>query len=114
MKLKIVLVSFLCFFASFSNAAQDTAQTGPFVSTINRLQVKGIGNPYNSVMLNLDITTSPCGSTNALNRFTITNNAQLSVVLAAVMSNKEVIIYGMGAPCNGAEIEDISAIIIKP
>lgn len=96
---------------SAANANAD--QTGPFTSTIKQLQVKDIGNPYNTVFLDIDITNSPCSSTNQSDRFTVLNSAQQGTVLAAVMSKREVTIYGKGT-CNTGNIEDISAIIIKP
>lgn len=89
------------------------AQTGPFTATIDWLQIKDIGNPYNTVALNLDITNSPCANTNSGNRFEVLNNAQQSTVLAAVMANKEIKIFGTGT-CNTANIEKISAIRIEP
>ena len=87
--------------------------TGPYTATVERLQATDIGNPYNTVFLNLDITDSPCSSTNTHNRFTVTNETQLSAVLAALMANKTISIYGTGS-CNFANVENVSAIVVKP
>lgn len=109
MKFKIILFILLIFLANIANAAG----TGPYVSKINYLQTTDMGDNYNTVFLLLDITDSPCASTNLHNRFTITNNLQHSTILSAVMANKEITIRGTGT-CNSSDIEDISNIRIKP
>jgi hypothetical protein len=90
-----------------------TGSTGPYVSTIKKLQVNNIGNPYHTVHLTLDITDSPCSSTNEHNRFAILNAEQHSTILAALMAGKQITIYGRGT-CNDADIEEISEIRLSP
>jgi len=110
MKFRVVLMLHILIISSSASASQ----TGPFTSQIKQMQVKDVGNPYNTVHLVEDITTSPCASTNQFDRFTITNNVQHSTILAALMANKTITIYGKGAPCNSANIEEISDIRISP
>jgi len=78
------------------------------------MQVVDIGNPFNTVHLVNNITDSPCSGTNQYNRFAIINNAQHSTILAALMANKEITIYGKDGPCNSADIEEISDLRIWP
>ncbi len=101
MKIKSILLLCLICFVTIANA-----DTGPYISKIKVLQVTDVGEPYNTVFLLMDITNSPCSNTNQSDRFAIKNNAQHSTILAAVMSNKEVTIYGEGV-CNSANIETI-------
>ena len=89
------------------------ATTGPYTSTIRQLQATSIGSHYNTVFLTIDITDSPCASTNTHNRFTVASNAQHSVILAAVMANKTIIVTGRGV-CNSAGIEILNTVVIKP
>ena len=69
MKFKILIFALLIFFANTVNAAT----TGPYVAKIDYLQTTDVGDKHNTVFLLLDITDSPCTSTNQHNRFTITN-----------------------------------------
>jgi len=89
------------------------ATTGPYTSTIKHLQTTSIGSYYNTVFLTMDITDSPCSSTNSNDRFTITSNAQHSTILAALMGNKSITVTGTGA-CNAANIEILSSVVLKP
>ena len=105
---KAILVLFGVFLSCYAYAS-----TGPYVSTINTLQVLDIGHSYTTVHLTKDVTDSPCSSTNQFNRFTITSNAQLSLILAALMANKTIRVYGTGA-CNSVNIENISDVRVSP
>jgi hypothetical protein len=87
--------------------------TGPYTARISTLQVTDVGSSFNNVFLQLDITNSPCASTNQHNRFTIRNNAQQSVVLAAVMADKPITIFGTGA-CNSGGNEEIQEVRVSP
>ena len=107
---KKILILVLALISSVNLAFADT---GPYTSKIKVLQVTDVGEPYNTVFLLMDIKNSPCGNTNQVDRFSIKNNAQHSTILAAVMSNKEITIYGEGI-CNSANIETIRNIRIKP
>ncbi len=82
-------------------------------SKIKLLQVEGVGDAYNTVHLTLDITGSPCSSTNDADRFAIVNNAQQSAVIAAVMVDKTIKIMPTGN-CNSGNIEEINFIMLKP
>lgn len=106
----MLLVTFAVVIAA---ARMASAQTGPYVSKIKQLQVTNVGSPYNTVFLEIDVTNSPCGSTNSNDRFTVTNEAQLSVILAAVMVDRQITITGTGS-CNGAGVEDINSVVLKP
>jgi hypothetical protein len=103
-------VFFCACFILLSNIA---IASGPYTSKISMLQTTAVGSGNNTVFLVLDIVDSPCAGTNTYNRFAIVNNAQQSVVLAAVMTDKEITIYGKGT-CNGSQNEPISALRIKP
>ncbi len=72
------------------------ASTGPYEATIKRIQATSIGNPYNTVYLNTLVSDSPCSSTNTHDRFTLANEVQYSMVLAAYMAGKSIKIYGTG------------------
>jgi len=87
--------------------------TGPYTSKIKTLQAVNIGSDYNTVHLELNVTDSPCSSTNSFNRFTIMNNIQHSTVLAAVMAGKTITIYGTGS-CNAAGNESIGNVRVSP
>ena len=89
------------------------AATGPYTATISLLQATDVSDPWNTVWLNFDVTNSPCANTNVLNRFAITSSAQHAVILAAVMANKTITIYGTGT-CNAGGIESIQALQISP
>lgn len=81
--------------------------TGPYEAYIDYVQTTDVGNPYNTVFLQMNISNSPCLSTNEHDRFTITTKVQQAALLAAVMGGKKVRIFGTGA-CNSADIEEIS------
>ena len=89
------------------------ANAGFYSSTIRHLQGEGLEDPYNSVRINLDVTDSPCSSTNSNDRFAISDPTQQSFALAALMANKEISIMSTGQ-CNAAGIETINYILIKP
>jgi hypothetical protein len=93
--------------------ASPSWATGPYEAYVDRLQATDVGNPYNTVFLTLNITNSPCTSTNDYDRFTITSKVQYATLLAAVMANKKVRIFGTGV-CNTADVEDISNVQIFP
>ncbi len=101
------------FGVSLMVAAGSTLASGPYIAKIERLQATSVGHPYNTIFLAIDITDSPCSSTNSFNRFTITSDAQQSVILAALMADKTITLYGTGS-CNGSDIETISNIRISP
>ena len=107
MKMRNLLATFLLTFVS------TAAATGPYISKIKTLQVVNIGNSNTTVFLNLDITDSICSGTNRFDRFKILNDAQMSVILAAVMADKEITIYGTGG-CGSGTNEEISSIRINP
>ena len=109
MKFKILIFALLIFFANTVNAAT----TGPYVAKIDYLQTTDVGDKHNTVFLLLDITDSPCASTNQHNRFTITNNVQHSTILSALMANKEITIHGT-CTCNSSDIENIGNVRIRP
>ncbi len=83
-----------------------------YTSSIKHLQGEGLEDPYNSIHLELDITSSPCSSTNTSNRFAISDNVHQSFALAALMAGKKVTIMPTGR-CNSANIETINFIVIK-
>ena len=87
--------------------------SGPYTTSIKKLQATDITSPYNTVFLNIDITESPCSSTNVHNRFAIVSNAQQSVILAAVLANKEITVTGLGT-CNAADVEILNTVSISP
>ena len=90
-----------------------TANAITYESSIKQLQAEGIDDPFNTVYLNIDVTISPCSSTNSEDRFAIVNNAQHSAVLAALMANKTITISPSGS-CNSGDIEEVNYVIIKP
>ncbi len=92
--------------------ASSVHATGPYTATIELLQATDIGNHHNTVFLNMNITDSPCSSTNTHDRFTITSEVQFSAVLAALMSGKSITIHGTGS-CNASNIETISNVRIE-
>ncbi len=108
--MKNITISLIVLF-SINNAL--AAQTGPYTSKISMLQITDIDNPYHNVFLVLDITNSPCDKTNSNNRFAIVNDVQYSAILAALMSDKEISVFGNGV-CNSADIEQLTTIQIKP
>jgi hypothetical protein len=83
-----------------------------YTAPIKQLQGEGLEDPYNSIHLDKNITTSPCSSTNDVNRFAISDNVHQSFALAALMAGKEVTIMPSGK-CNSANIETINFILIK-
>lgn len=85
--------------------------TGPYEAYIDYVQTTDVGNPYNTVFVQMNISNSPCSSTNEHDRFTITSKAQHAALLAAVMAGKKVKVFGTGI-CNSANIEDISNVQI--
>ena len=103
----------ICVCVLLFGAISIASASGPYTSTIEKLQVTDVGSPFNTVFLTLDITDSPCSSTNSNNRFTVVNHAQLSTILAAVMANKSITITGTGT-CNGGNVEEISALTVSP
>ena len=76
--------------------------TGPYNAKIKNLQISSTGNAYHTVWLHLDVTNSPCSGTNSIDRFVITSEEQLSLLLAAAFSqpSKPVSLYGTGT-CAG-------------
>ena len=82
-----------------------------YTAKISQIQAEGIGDTYNTLYLAYDVNDSPCSSSNAVNRFTIVNNAQQSVALAALMADKIVTVQTNGT-CTG-NVEAINYIIIK-
>ncbi len=106
MKFKSIIASGIVIFCANVNAS------GPYEASIKKIQTTSIGNPYNTVWLDLDITTSPCSSTNQHNRYTLTSNVQHSTVLAALMAGKKITIAGSDTCIN--DIEQVSNIYIKP
>ena len=97
----------------FVGSASNVLATGPYQAKIKTLQATSIGNSLNTVHLDMDVTDSPCSSTNANDRFTITSQAQLSVILAALMADKAIRIYGTGV-CGGTNNESISDVRLSP
>ncbi|TVZ40341.1 hypothetical protein P886_4768 [Alteromonadaceae bacterium 2753L.S.0a.02] len=89
----------------------STSQAGVYTATIDRIQAEGIGDNFNVIYPNVNITDSPCTRTNNENRLTIKNEAQMSVALAALISDKKVTIQGSGN-CNEAGIETANYIMI--
>jgi hypothetical protein len=96
----------------FLMSSSVLAATGPYESKIKLIQATEMGNPYNTVWLQLNVTDSPCPSTNQYDRFTIANDVQESVLLAALMGGKTVKIYGAGT-CVG-DVEQINHLQIFP
>lgn len=99
---KIMLCSVLAF--SFS------VNAGSYTGLIKQLQVEGIGEAHNTLYIDLDITDSPCASTNSLNRLTLKNNAQQSAAMAALIANKVVTLHTQGV-CSST-IEEINYIML--
>jgi hypothetical protein len=86
--------------------------SGPYTAYIKLIQATDVGNVYTAVALDLDITISPCTSTNQYDRYTITSNTQYATILAAFVSGRQITINGTGA-CNSGDIEDISSVVIR-
>lgn len=86
-------------------------KANPYESKIKFVQGEGIGDPYNTIHLDLDITNSPCQNTNDRDRFEVVNEVQQSVALAAIMSGRKVWVNSTGI-CNSANIETINSITI--
>ncbi|AWF82823.1 hypothetical protein BTJ40_19490 [Microbulbifer sp. A4B17] len=86
----------LAIFGLFMASLNTSAATGPYTAHIKQIQATELGNPYNTIYLDLDITDSPCSSTNSLDRLTLYSEAQYSMALAAFMSDSQVTIYGTG------------------
>lgn len=103
--MKSILVVCLAFSAQLAYA------TGPYVATVKRVQITDIGDPTTSVWLNLDVTNSPCSGTNGYERFTLANEEQYSMALAAGLSGRIIIIYGTGQ-CTG-DVEGIGSMMLK-
>ncbi len=89
-----------------------TASAITYNSDIKHLQGEGLEDSYNSIHLEMDVTESPCGSTNTSDRFAISDNVHQSFALAALMAGKKVTIMPSGI-CNAADIETINFIVIK-
>lgn len=85
--------------------------SGPYTANIKLIQATDVGNAYNTVYLDLDITISPCTSTNDYDRYTITTNAQHATILAAFLAGRQIKFMGTGA-CNSGNIEEISYVQI--
>jgi len=98
--------------ATLSLFISVSASAVTYTSSIKQLQGEGLEDPFNSIHLELDITSSPCSSTNASNRFAISDNVHQSFALAALMAGKKVTLMPSGS-CNSANIETINYIIIK-
>lgn len=81
-------------------------------SHIKQVQATSIDGAYNSIHLTFDVVDSPCASTNASNRFNITNEVQQAAALAALMANKKIQLMPTGQ-CNAAGIETINYILIR-
>lgn len=86
--------------------------TGPYESKIELIQATAIGSPFNAVFLELNVTDSPCSSTNSADRFTLANDVQYSLALSALLADKTVVVFGNGQ-CS-SNIEQISSIRILP
>ncbi|MEW6995698.1 hypothetical protein AADZ84_15720 [Colwelliaceae bacterium MEBiC 14330] len=97
MKLKILVILFGVLVTKSVLASSHEAH-------ISKIQTTDIGNPYNTVWLNKDITDSPCSSTNEHNRYTLSTNVQHSTALAALMANKKITVAGTGTCKNNIEI----------
>jgi len=91
---------------------KDALATGPYEATVEQIQVVSIGSPFTAVYLDLDITDSPCSTTNSLDRFTLSNDAQYSMALTAYTSGQTLKINGTGACVSN--VEQINNMIIKP
>lgn len=94
-------------------ASDIAAATGPYTSAIKVMQITSIDHPYNTVHLVIDVSDSPCTSTNQHDRFHVQNSLQHSGLLAALMAGKPVTIYGTGS-CNSVGIETIGDVRIGP
>lgn len=84
-----------------------------YTSKVEAVQVEGLNDPYNSIHLVFDVTDSPCSSTNANDRFAISDSSHQAAALAAVVANKEIGLMPTGT-CNAADIERINYILIRP
>ncbi|WP_444940166.1 hypothetical protein ACJJI3_15065 [Microbulbifer sp. ZKSA004] len=83
-----------------------------WTAKITKIQAEGIGENYNVLYLDTDITNSMCENTNAQDRITIVNEAQHSTALAALMAGKIVQVMESGANCNEAGLANINYIMI--
>lgn len=84
--------------------------TGPYQAKVELIQANQIGSAFNTVFLELNISDSPCSSTNSADRFTLTNEVQYSTALSALLADKDVVIFGTGQCVSN--IEQISSIRI--
>jgi hypothetical protein len=92
-------------FSGITSISHALDTTGPFVGTVNHLQVTDFETPYNTVILNVAVA-SACIKTNGNNgRFTVSSELHQTTVLAAFLAGKEVKIYG-----NGQCVGDLEAI----
>lgn len=96
-----ILISFSC--SAFAGNAWD--------GYITKIQAEGIGDNFNVIYLDVDITNSACQKTNDGNRLTIVNNAQQGTALAALMAGKKVRVMETGA-CNSAGLADVNYVMI--
>ena len=94
--------------SNFANAG------GPYVSKVETVSIAAEGSAYTAVFLDLDITNSPCSSTNQHDRFTLISDGQISVVLLAVATDSDVTVYSNGVCDTGSNIEEASSIRIAP
>ena len=78
---------------------------------IKHLQVEGVGDDYNTLWLDIDITDSPCSNTNSVDRLTIANDARQSAALAAFIAKKQVRVQTNGI-CK-SDIEQINFIMLS-
>ncbi|MDV5168333.1 hypothetical protein [Photobacterium rosenbergii] len=85
--------------------------SGSYSGNITKIQSEAIGDAYNTLYINVDISDSPCSDTNIKDRFTIVNTVQHSTELAALMASKRVTIQSNGVCRN--DIEELNFIMIR-
>lgn len=64
-------------------------------SKISKVQATDIGDPFHTVFVEVDVTSSPCAATNSGDRFTIVSESQYALILAASIAGKTVRTLGV-------------------
>lgn len=104
--MKKLIFTFACLFVAGNSYATS------WEAKIKKIQVEGLGDDYNVVYLDHDITDSFCSRTNQENRLTIVNEAQQAAALSALMVGKTVQVMEKGNVCNAQGFAEVNYIMI--
>jgi predicted RNA methylase len=88
-----------------------TADAAVYEGKVLSVDATALGNPYNSVAVDTDMSASPCATTRANKIVTLRTDVQTSVALAAFMSDKTVVITSTETCVSN--IEQIHGIKVK-